>query len=70
MEERTIQQKGIFEIKYLTSEESATSACLTDYLQILKLTKDLQADKNIARDTRKNIKSLHNKLRDARTYIN
>ena len=70
IEEKTVKPQGIFEIKYLTSEESATDATLKDYLQIMKLTQELKDDKSIKRDTRKKMKKIHNRTRDARTLIN
>ena len=63
MEEKTVQPRGVFEIKYLTSEASATDATLTYYLQILKLTQELKQDKSVKRDTRKSMKKTNGKLK-------
>ena len=40
MEEPHLQMRGIFEIKYLTSEESALRAALVDYEQMMVLSSD------------------------------
>ena len=68
--EKTLNPKPLFKIKYLTSETSVTRATLTDHLQILKLTEILMNDKTVKKAKRNALKELHLKLRDVRGFLN
>ena len=54
-EEKSLKLKGLFDVKFLTSEQSANEALLVDYLQLLQLNENLQSDRNLP----KNQKPVH-----------
>ena len=60
---------GIFEIKYLTSDEKAIRAALVDYEQLLQITKDLSINTSIKREKRKEILQLHHKLKNSENFV-
>ena len=69
-EEKSLKLKGLFDVKFLTSEQSANEALLVDYLQLLQLIENLQSDRNLKRERKETIKKLNAKLRDARVLCN
>ena len=69
-EERSLRIRGLFAVKYLTSEKDATESFLVDYLQLLKLTDNLRKDKKLKKEQRENVGRLLTSLRNARVLIN
>ena len=70
LDERSLRIVGLFSIKYLTSEKDAVESFLIDYRQLVKLTEELQTDKNVERKKRDGIRAICKSLCDARIFIN
>ena len=56
--ERSLRIRGLFAVKYLTSEKDAKEAFFVDYLQLLKLTDNFHKDKNLKKEQRENVERL------------
>ena len=70
LDKRSLRIVGLFSIKYLTSEKDAVESFLIDYRQLVKLTEELQTDKNVERKKRDGIHAICKSLCDARIFIN
>ena len=55
-EEKSLKLKGLIDVKFLTSEQSANEALLVDYYHLLQLTENLQSDRNLKRKRKETIK--------------
>ena len=70
LKRRTVKLRGLFDIKFLTSEESATDVTLQDYVQMIKLIQELQDDKSLKKEKRSMMTKLFKLITDARVFIN
>ena len=68
-EENYLALRGIFKIRFLTSEESALKAKLTDHEQLLKLTLDLSKDTNVKKERRDEVLDLHKRLKNSENFF-
>ena len=62
--------RGIFKIRFLTSELSALVAKLIDHEQLLKMTQELSKDTSVKKARREEIKELHHRLKDSERFFN
>ena len=68
-EESYLALRGIFKIRFLTSEESALKAKLTDHEQFLKLTLELSKDTNVKKGRRDELLDLHKRLKNSENFF-
>ena len=62
--------RGIFKIRFLTSELSALEAKIIDHEKLLKMTLELSKDTSVKRERRAEIKELHRRLKDSERFFN
>ena len=68
-EENYLALRGIFKIRFLTSEESVLKAKLTDHEQLLKLTLQLSKDTNVKKERRDELLDLHKRLKNSENFF-
>ena len=68
-EENYLALRGIFKIRFLTSEESALKAKLTDHEQILTLMLELSKDTNVKKERRDELLDLHKRLKNSENFF-
>ena len=68
-EEHYLALRGIFKIRFLTSELSALRAKLHDQEQLLSLTRELSKDTSVKKERRDEIKDLHQRLKDSQNFF-
>jgi len=68
-EEHYLALRGIFKIRFLTSELSALKAKLADHEQLLKLTLELSNDSSVKKERREEIRELHKRLKNSENFF-
>ena len=67
--ENYLALRGIFKIRFLTSELSALKARVVDQEQLLKLTLELSRDTSIKKERREEIRNLHQRLKNSMNFF-
>ena len=67
-EEDYLALRGIFKIRFLTSELSALRAKVTDHEQLLSLSLQLSKDTKVKPERRKEIALLHQRLKNSKNF--
>jgi len=70
MEERHLGMRGIFEIKYLTSQESVLKTSIVDHDQMITLADRLKTDTTVKNENRRKMAKIHQRLKDERNFLN